>query len=237
MLCTPSHKWWTFTAIALTRYLTRALGYEPLEPNLIGIQENSSREMKPVGQLTIPSSFGLHLMPAGNQSRLGSVQFWEMRGGRSTCSSCSKAKANEKKKTTHKYITTVGKHKGWGWGAGNVLQKTTTLLVRALQSVHLCLRACQTGLRLDKGLNGQGLGSAKTGPQAPRIENQPHKAGLFPLVRDETIWVLWFSNPPPRSNNYKSNMPGCHWPREGGLKLGWPRATSPGHCTRRHCQV
>lgn len=61
--------------IALARYLTRALGYEPLEPNLIGIQENSSREMKLVGQLSIPSSFGLHLMPAGNQSWLGSVQF------------------------------------------------------------------------------------------------------------------------------------------------------------------
>lgn len=46
-------------------------------------------------------------------------------------------------------------------------------------------------LRLDKGLNGQGLLSAGTGLQAPRIKNQPNKAYLFPLVGDEMIWVLW----------------------------------------------
>lgn len=163
MLCTPSHKWWTFTVIALARYLTRALGYEPLEPNLTGIQENSSREMKLVGQLSIPSSFGLHLMPAGNQSRLGSVQFWEMRGGRSTCSSCSKAKANEKKNSEiyhHRWQA-----QGVGLGGWKRAAKSNDIAGES-PAPYLCLRACQTGLRLDKGLNGQGLGSAGTGPQA-----------------------------------------------------------------------
>lgn len=223
MLCTPSHKWWTFTVIALARYLTRALGYEPLEPNLTGIQENSSREMKLVGQLSIPSSFGLHLMPAGNQSRLGSVQFWEMRGGRSTCSSCSKAKANEKKKLRNISPPLASTRDGAG-GLETCCKKQW----------HCWWEPCS--LLVPESLSDwPQIGQRPEWPGAGLCRNWA--PGLFPLVRDETIWVLWFSNPPPRSNNYKSDMPGCHWPQEGVLRLGWLRATSPGDCPRRHCQV
>lgn len=75
---------------------------------------------------------------------------------------------------------------GWKWAA-----KKKNHIAGEDTASHSCWRACQTGLRPDKGLSGQGLDCTGTGPRAPRIEDQPNKACLFPFVRDEMIGVLW----------------------------------------------
>lgn len=101
-----------------------------------------------------------------------------------------------------KCMSTIGKHDGRGWKGAAQLPS----LVRAL--LPPVPGSCQPGLRM-KGLRGQGRGSAGTGPPAPRIENQPNRACLFPLVRDGMIGVSCCTNPPPRPNNYTGKMPAC----------------------------
>ena len=146
-------------------------------------------------------------MPQANQSWLGSVQFWET--GRRQEYLFFLWKANFGK--AQKYISTTGKHNG-----GGSKNSYCVLLGKALLPTD-----AGEPVRLDKALDGQGLGSARSGPWAQSIKHQPNKAGPFPFVSDEMIWGLWLIDTPGGPNNYKSKVLGFSRPRGRGLRLGW----------------
>lgn len=82
-------------------------------PNLISVQENSSREMKLVDKLNIPSPFGLHLMPAGKSEPVGQCAILRnVERAEAPVRPVLKPKQMER---TQKCISTIDRHNGEGW--------------------------------------------------------------------------------------------------------------------------
>ena len=82
-------------------------------PNLIHIQETSSREMKLVDQLNRPSPFALHLMPTGKSEPVEQCAILRNEERAETPAlPVVKPKQMEK---AWKSISTIGKHHGKGW--------------------------------------------------------------------------------------------------------------------------
>lgn len=118
MPCTPGHKWQTFKVIALAKYLTGELGYEPLEPK----SDKYSGKLLQRDEASRLAEYTFSIWPTFDASRQIRAS-WAVcnsekcRESRSTCSSCGKAKEMErtqKKKISAPLAGTMGK-------AGNVL--------------------------------------------------------------------------------------------------------------------
>ena len=151
-------------------------------PNLISTREDSSREAKLRDKLNVPSPVALHLMPAGKSEPVGRRAILRSEESEEALVlPLGKPRQVEKLRN----LLSRCKHNEESWRCAAKI----TWLVKT----RLPARGREPGWWLSdwtKASMARGH-SAGTGPQAPRIENQPNKACLFPLVRDEMIRVLW----------------------------------------------